>query len=105
MRAASERAKRTASVAATRTGELDGERMPAGEVHGWWHGLNETVCGLALSRSGLTRFGALLWRDVQPESGGSADLVQAVCGRCTSALRPRGAHADGPGWTRSSPRP
>jgi len=83
----------------------DGERLPAGEVHGWWHGQNETACGLALSRSQLVRFGALRWRDVQPDSGGSADLVTEVCGRCASVLRPRGAHADGPGWTRSSPRP
>ena len=84
---------------------FDGDRLPAGEVHGWWHGQTETACGLALSRSELVRFGALRWRDVQPDSGGSADLVTEVCGRCASVLRPRGAHADGPGWTRSSPRP
>ena len=105
VRAASEHAKRDAAVAATRAGELDGERLPAGEVHGWWHGQTETACGLALSRSQLVRFGALRWRDVQPDSGGSADLVTEVCGRCASVLRPRGAHADGPSWTRSSPRP
>ena len=105
VRAVSERARRTASVAASRAGELAGERLPAGEVHGWWHGQNETVCGLALSKTGLVRFGALLWRDVQPASGGSADLVVAVCDRCSAALRPRGAHGDDPGWTRSSPRP
>ncbi|MCW2607059.1 MAG: hypothetical protein JWO60_1752 [Frankiales bacterium] len=85
--------------------ELDGERLPAGEVHGWWHGHNETVCGLALSRSALVRFGALLWADVQPASGGAADLVQSVCERCTAVLRPRSVHADGPGWSRTRPRP
>lgn len=98
----SEGAKGTASVAATGQGpDPDGGRpLPTGEVHGWWHGHNETVCGLSLSRSQLVRFGALLWRDVQPDSGGSADLVQSVCHRCTAALSPRAAT----GWQRTRPR-
>lgn len=100
-RPVSDRARRSASVAASGSGELDGERLPAGEVHGWWHGHNETVCGLALSRSRLVRFGGLRWADVQPDSGGSADLVHDVCPRCAAALRPRGTT----GWTRTSPRP
>ena len=101
MRAASEHAKRSASVAASGSGELDGERLPSGEVHGWWHGQNETVCGLSLSKSRLVRFPALSWVDVQPASGGAADLVHDACARCTAALRPRA----GTGWTRTSPRP
>jgi len=95
-------ARRSAAVAASGSGlDPDGGRLPAGEVHGWWHGHDETVCGLSLSRSGLVRFGGLLWPDVQPDSGGSADLVQAVCPRCTAALAPKG----GTGWRRTDPRP
>ncbi|HEU0101429.1 MAG TPA: hypothetical protein VFR07_03845 [Mycobacteriales bacterium] len=101
-REASEAAKRSASVAASGSGvDPDGGRLPAGEVHGWWHGHNETVCGLSLSKSQLVRFGALRWTDVQPDSGGHADLVQVVCPRCGAALTARG----GSGWRRTSPRP
>ena len=64
----------------------------------------ETVCGLALSRSQLVRFGGVRWVDVQPDSGGAADLVQAVCDRCAAALRP-GTGRTGAGWRRTSPRP
>ena len=70
-------------------------------MHGWWQGQGETVCGLALSRSQLVRFSALGWADVQPASGGHADLVQLVCPRCAQALTPKG----GTGWRRTSPRP
>ena len=79
----------------------DGIRYPAGEVHAWERGRNETVCGLSLNRSRLTRFPHVGWADVQPESGGAADLVQLVCPRCTAALAPRG----GTGWRRTDPRP
>ena len=34
----------------------DGVRQPGGEVHAWRQGTNQTVCGLALSRSRLRRF-------------------------------------------------
>ena len=98
----SEAAKGSAAVAATGSGlDPDGGRLPAGEVHGWWHGQDETACGLALSKSQLVRFGGLRWADVQPESGGAADLVQVVCPRCTAALAPR----HGAGWRRTDPRP
>lgn len=102
VRKVSASAVRSASVAASGSGlDPDGGRLPAGEVHGWWHGQNETVCGLSLHRSRLVRFAGLRWTDVQPESGGSADLVQVVCPRCASALSPRG----GTGWRRTDPRP
>jgi hypothetical protein len=80
----------------------DGIRLPAGEVHGWTPGHNETVCGLSLSRSHLRRFPHVQWRDVQPESGGMADRVQSVCDRCRAGLegRPRRTR-----WTRRDPRP
>jgi hypothetical protein len=77
----------TTQVAATDDAlDEDLVRLPAGEVHGWWRGQNETVCGLSLSRSRLRTFPGLVWADVQPESGGSADLVQAVCPRCRAAI-------------------
>ncbi len=76
----------------------DGIRRPAGEVHGWRPGTNQTVCGLALSRSRLDRFPHVQWADVQPESGRHADAVGWVCPRCAAAERPR--HRD----TRRRPR-
>jgi hypothetical protein len=80
----------------------DGIRYPAGEVHGWERGRNETVCGLSLSRSRLARFPHVSWADVQPESGRHAEEVQDVCRRCRAAL---GGRRDDRGWTRTNPRP
>ncbi|GGL92537.1 hypothetical protein [Nakamurella endophytica] len=79
----------------------DGVRMPAGEVHAWTHGTNQTVCGLALSRASLLRFPHVPWTEVQPATGADADRVQRVCPRCQAAAggRPRR------GWTRHDPRP
>lgn len=96
-------AKRDVAVAASGRGAdpEDGTGLPAGEVHGWWHGQGETTCGLSMSRSQLVRFPALRWVDVQPESGGHADLVQVVCPRCAAALGPAGPTT----WHRTSPRP
>src|SRR4051812_14476797 len=34
----------------------DGIRQPGGEVHAWMPGMNQTQCGLALSRTRLRRF-------------------------------------------------
>ncbi len=94
---------RTSAVAATGTWvDDDGVRRPAGEVHGWTPGLNQTLCGLALSRSRLLRFPHVGWADVQPATGGSADAVSSVCRRCAAAL---GARRDDRGWTRHDPRP
>jgi len=80
----------------------DGQRLPAGEVHAWEPGRNETVCGLSLSRSGLARFPHVDWRDAQPDTGGAADRVHDVCPRCAAA---NGARRDDKPWRRISPRP
>ena len=80
----------------------DGVRQPAGEVNGWRRGQNSTVCGLQLSRSQLRRFSDVAWADVQPESGGRADAVQAVCPRCAAA---GGHRSKDLGWQRRDPRP
>jgi hypothetical protein len=97
-------AVRNAKVAATDrwVDPDDGIGYPAGEVHGWEPGRNESVCGLSLSRSGLGRFPHVSWADVQPESGRHAEEVQAVCRRCRAAL---GHRRDDRGWTRTNPRP
>ncbi|MCO1660154.1 hypothetical protein [Pseudonocardia humida] len=69
----------------------DGVRRPAGEVHGWRPGTNQTVCGLPLSKARLGRYPHVDWADVQPESGRHADGVRRVCPRCAAAARPRRA--------------
>ncbi|MFI0169075.1 hypothetical protein [Streptomyces sp. NPDC017095] len=87
------------------TDEEEGRRrLPAGEVHAWEPGLNQTVCGLALSRSQLVRFPGVAWADTFPESGGAADRVQRVCPRCASVAGRRGTDAR-PRWQRTNPRP
>ena len=78
-------------------------RHPAGEVHGWLRGHNQTVCGLALSRSRLRSFADVEWADVQPASGGRADAVQVVCRRCAAGIVGRTSKRRS--WTRESPRP
>ncbi|WP_369201046.1 hypothetical protein [Streptomyces sp. PU-14G] len=82
----------------------DGRRLPGGEVHAWEQGLNQTVCGLSLSRSRLTRFAHVAWPDILPDSGGAADRVQRVCPRCASVAGRRGGEAR-PRWHRTNPRP
>ncbi|MFF8278828.1 hypothetical protein ACF05T_22355 [Streptomyces lateritius] len=84
--------------------EDDGRRLPSGEVHAWERGLNQTVCGLSLSRSQLRRFAHVAWADTFPESGGAADRVRRVCPRCASVAGRRGADAR-PRWKRIDPRP
>ncbi|MEV5319362.1 hypothetical protein AB0K92_17195 [Streptomyces sp. NPDC052687] len=87
------------------TDEEEGRRrLPAGEVHAWEPGRNETVCGLSLSRSRLGRFPHVTWPDVLPESGGAADEVRRVCPRCASVAGRRGGDAR-PRWRRVNPRP
>ncbi|WP_369055820.1 hypothetical protein [Kineococcus terrestris] len=82
----------------------DGARLPAGEVHAWEPGQNQTLCGVPLHRAGLRRFAGVAFTDVDPATGGSADAVREVCPRClaaTGASR-RGRH---PRWQRTDPRP
>jgi hypothetical protein len=87
------------------TVEDDGRRrLPSGEVHAWEPGMNQTVCGLSLSRSQLVRFSHVTWMDTFPESGGAADRVQRQCPRCASVAGRRGSDAR-PRWHRTNPRP
>jgi len=95
--------RREPSVAASgQWTDDDGVRLPAGEAHAWWPGTNQTLCGLALSRSRLLRFPHVSWTDAFPESGGAADEVRRVCPRCRAAA---GKRRPGREWSRTSPRP
>jgi uncharacterized protein YhfF len=79
----------------------DDVRRPAGDVHAWLSGTNQTLCGLALSRARLNRFPHVPFADVLPESGGSADAVGHLCPRCLAATGVR----PGRRWSRVDPRP
>lgn len=83
--------------------EEDRTRLPAGEVHAWEPGRNETARGLSLHRSRLERFPHVAWQDVLPETGGAADRVGRVCPRCASVAGRRAAGR--PPWRRIAPRP
>jgi hypothetical protein len=97
------RTLRTASVAASgRWIAPDGVRLPAGVVHAWVRGTNQTVCGVALSREDLNRFPHVTWADVQPSTGRDADEVEHVCSRCAAGM---GARRDERRWARVDPRP
>lgn len=95
---------KNASVAAAGewTDPDDRVRAPAGEVHAWAPGTNQTLCGLPLARYGLRRFPHISWADVQPATGGYADEVTGVCRRCAAAL---GVRRDEKPWARRDPRP
>jgi hypothetical protein len=80
-----------------------GVRQPAGEVHGWIPGTNQTVCGLALSRSGLRRFSHVPWEYATTDVLTEADRVGWICPRCAAAAG--GARPDRRSWTRVNPRP
>ncbi|MCM3659448.1 hypothetical protein M3148_00330 [Georgenia satyanarayanai] len=93
----------SASVVATdETTDLDGARSPAGEVHAWVQGTNQTVCGLALSRERLLRFPHVPWAEVQPATGTHADAVTSLCPRCAAGM---GARRGEKRWKRTDPRP
>jgi hypothetical protein len=92
-----------ASVAATGSWtDPDGFRMPAGAVHAWLPGTNQTLCGLSTKKSQLTRFSHVDWADVQPDTGRDADRVADVCPRCTGAMGRRRVTRP---WTRNNARP
>lgn len=80
----------------------DRYRSPAGTVHAWLRGTNQTLCGLPLSRAGLMRFPHISWADVQPATGRDADRVAEVCPRCAAGM---GQRRDERPWQRTNPRP
>ena len=97
------RTPRDANVVATDTWtDPDGIRAPAGSVHAWLPGTNQTVCGRQLSKEGLLSFPHIQWVDVQPATGRDADRVNAVCPQCAAGM---GARRDDRPWRRTDPRP
>jgi hypothetical protein len=90
-------------AASGRWTDEDGVRQPGGEAHAWEPGTNQTLCGLALSRSELVRFPHVAWAAVQPGAGGPAEGVQRTCPRCAAATGRR--RGDRRPWTRVDPRP
>ena len=92
----------TASVAASAEWiGPDGVRQPGGEVHAWARGTNQTVCGLALSRSLLRRFPHVPFDFRKTDVVTAEDQVRYVCPRCVAATTKRGERS----WTRTAPRP
>ncbi len=92
-----------AAVAATGTWtDPDGFRAPAGHVHAWLPGTNQTLCGQPIKKAGLSTFPHIDWEDVQPATGSDADRVREVCPQCLAAM---GRRRDTKGWTRINPRP
>ena len=91
-----------ASVAASSevTGD-DGIRQPGGEVHAWLPGTNQTVCGLALSRTRRRRFPHVGFDFRSTDVVTAGDEVRHICPRCVAATGGRRARS----WTRTSPRP
>jgi hypothetical protein len=79
----------------------DGIRQPGGEVHAWQPGANQTLCGLALSRSRLRGFPHVRFDFRASDVVTAADQVRHICPRCAAAAGRRGSRS----WTRTSPRP
>ena len=79
----------------------DGIRQPGGEVHAWQPGTNQTVCGLALSRTRLRRFPHVPFDFRRTDVVTAGDEIRYVCPRCLAATTRRGERP----WTRTRPRP
>jgi len=87
-------------AASSQETDEDGVRQPAGDVHAWEPGTNQTLCGLALSRSQLLRFPHVPFsRAADDEHARPVHL----CPRCSAATG-RGRR-DRRSWTRDLPRP
>jgi hypothetical protein len=93
---------RAASVAASSEWIAgDGARQPGGEVHAWTPGLNQTMCGLALSRTRLRRFPHVPFDFRATDVVSGHEQIRYVCPRCVAATSRRGERT----WTRTAPRP
>jgi hypothetical protein len=91
-----------ASVAASSEWiDATGTRQPGGEVHAWQPGHNQTLCGLALSRSRLRRFAHVAFDFRATDQITASDEIRYICPRCLAATTRRGERS----WTRTAPRP
>ena len=93
---------RAAVAASGEWRDPDGFRSPAGSVHAWVRGTNQTLCGLSLHKSQLLRFSHVDWADAQPATGRDADQVAEVCPRCAAGMGQRRGERP---WKRTNPRP
>lgn len=73
----------------------DGAERPAGTVHAWMRGSNQTVCGLRVSDHRLETFADLSFVDVSESNGDEPD-TRWCCPKCLAA----GARRDDQRWTR-----
>ncbi|MEU7525169.1 hypothetical protein AB0A74_05500 [Saccharothrix sp. NPDC042600] len=90
-------------AASSREVDEDGVRQPSGELHAWLPHTNQTLCGLALSRSRLDRFPHVPWADAVWRSQ-TDERGLWLCPRCVAATTPRAART-GRRWKRWNPRP
>ncbi|GIJ45266.1 hypothetical protein Val02_21520 [Virgisporangium aliadipatigenens] len=80
----------TAAVAASSEWvDGSGVRRPGGDVHAWHPGTNQTLCGLALSRSALRRFPHEAFGYRASDVVGAGDPIGRICPRCVAATRAR----------------
>ncbi|GIF44614.1 hypothetical protein [Actinoplanes xinjiangensis] len=79
----------------------DGVRQPGGEAHAWRPGTNQTLCGLALSRTRLRRFPHVPFDFRASDVLTEQDRIGYICPRCVAATSRRGER----NWTRTAPRP
>jgi hypothetical protein len=66
-----------------------GVRQPGGEAHAWQPGQNQTVCGLALTRSALRRFPHVPFEFRAIDVLTASDSIRWICPRCMAATRVR----------------
>jgi hypothetical protein len=85
---------RAAVAASAQHTDRSGVRHPGGEVHAWRPGRNETVCGLALSRSALRRFPHVPFDFHATDVLTEADPIGWICPRCVAATRDRPRRSD-----------
>jgi hypothetical protein len=93
-----------ATAASSEVPGADGTRAPAGELHAWLPGTNQTLCGLALSRSRLIRFPHQRFDFRATDVTAAGEEIGYVCPHCVAATTPRDQR-DGRGWKRVAPRP
>jgi len=79
----------TAVAASDEWTDGTGVRQPGGQVHAWQPGHNETVCGLALSRTALRRFPHVPFDFRPTDTLTRADRIGWICPRCLGATRAR----------------
>lgn len=63
----------------------NGVRQPAGEVHAWRPGQNQTLCGLPLRRAALRSYPHVSFEYAATDVLTEEDEVRRICPRCLAA--------------------